>query len=244
MPRRRRRHQAGLAARARGRGRRSSPLSSGTAGRCCSERRPLSLGRRPVGASASSSSRGRPRFASTPVPSARAAFSSAMAASASGAGVRSSRAIPHLSLEHVVPRLKGGPAWPENEVCAARPVTAGEATPRHWTGSQTASGGGSARTARRSGPASSASTGRSPSAGDSGGRGPTSPVNCGGSRERSRRAAGVPGARGPRRRRYAPRRGARLSALNSASLARADDPMGVGGRVGQKLPHRRGGAAT
>lgn len=23
-----------------------------------------------------------------------------------------------LSLEHVVPRLKGGPAWPENEVCA------------------------------------------------------------------------------------------------------------------------------
>jgi hypothetical protein len=25
---------------------------------------------------------------------------------------------PHLSLEHVVPRLKGGPAWPENEVCA------------------------------------------------------------------------------------------------------------------------------
>lgn len=24
----------------------------------------------------------------------------------------------HLSLEHVVPRLKGGPAWPENEVCA------------------------------------------------------------------------------------------------------------------------------
>jgi len=24
------------------------------------------------------------------------------------------------SLEHVVPRLKGGPAWPENEVCACR----------------------------------------------------------------------------------------------------------------------------
>ncbi len=25
------------------------------------------------------------------------------------------------SLEHVVPRLKGGPAWPENEVAACRP---------------------------------------------------------------------------------------------------------------------------
>src|SRR3954454_15501841 len=25
------------------------------------------------------------------------------------------------SLEHLVPRLKGGPAWPENELCACRP---------------------------------------------------------------------------------------------------------------------------
>ncbi len=27
---------------------------------------------------------------------------------------------PHLSTEHVIPRLKGGPAWPENEVAACR----------------------------------------------------------------------------------------------------------------------------
>jgi hypothetical protein len=25
------------------------------------------------------------------------------------------------SLDHLVPRLKGGPAWPENELCACRP---------------------------------------------------------------------------------------------------------------------------
>ena len=26
----------------------------------------------------------------------------------------------HLSLEHLIPRLKGGPAWPENELAACR----------------------------------------------------------------------------------------------------------------------------
>jgi len=41
---------------------------------------------------------------------------------------------PHLSLEHVVPRLKGGPAWPENEVCACRSCNRrrGHASPLAW----------------------------------------------------------------------------------------------------------------
>ena len=38
------------------------------------------------------------------------------------------------SLEHVVPRLKGGPAWPENEVCACRPCNRrrGHMAPSAW----------------------------------------------------------------------------------------------------------------
>ncbi len=38
------------------------------------------------------------------------------------------------SIEHVVPRLKGGPAWPENEVCACRPCNRrrGHAAPAKW----------------------------------------------------------------------------------------------------------------
>jgi hypothetical protein len=39
-----------------------------------------------------------------------------------------------LSLEHVVPRLKGGPAWPENEVAACRACnrTRGHVAPAAW----------------------------------------------------------------------------------------------------------------
>ncbi len=39
-----------------------------------------------------------------------------------------------LSLEHVVPRLKGGPAWPENEVAACRACNRarGHAAPVAW----------------------------------------------------------------------------------------------------------------
>jgi HNH endonuclease len=39
-----------------------------------------------------------------------------------------------LSLEHVVPRLKGGPAWPENEVAACRSCNRarGHAAPAAW----------------------------------------------------------------------------------------------------------------
>jgi hypothetical protein len=39
-----------------------------------------------------------------------------------------------LSLEHVVPRLKGGPAWPENEVAACRSCNRarGHASPVAW----------------------------------------------------------------------------------------------------------------
>jgi hypothetical protein len=38
------------------------------------------------------------------------------------------------SLEHVVPRLKGGPAWPENEVAACRACnrSRGHAAPVDW----------------------------------------------------------------------------------------------------------------
>ena len=38
------------------------------------------------------------------------------------------------SLEHVVPKLKGGPAWPENEVPACRPCNRkrGHASPAAW----------------------------------------------------------------------------------------------------------------
>jgi HNH endonuclease len=38
------------------------------------------------------------------------------------------------SLEHVVPRLKGGPAWPENEVAACRSCNRarGHAAPAQW----------------------------------------------------------------------------------------------------------------
>ena len=41
---------------------------------------------------------------------------------------------PDSSLEHVVPRLKGGPAWPENEVCACRPCNRrrGHTAPAAW----------------------------------------------------------------------------------------------------------------
>ncbi len=41
---------------------------------------------------------------------------------------------PHLSLEHVVPRLKGGPAWPENEVCACTGCNRrrGHTSPLDW----------------------------------------------------------------------------------------------------------------
>ncbi len=39
-----------------------------------------------------------------------------------------------VSLEHVVPRLKGGPAWPENEVCACRGCNRqrGHVAPVEW----------------------------------------------------------------------------------------------------------------
>src|SRR4051794_39730159 len=42
----------------------------------------------------------------------------------------------HASLEHVVPRLKGGPAWPENEVVAGRGCNRarGQASPAAWLG--------------------------------------------------------------------------------------------------------------
>ena len=38
------------------------------------------------------------------------------------------------SVDHVVPRLKGGPAWPENEVAACRPCNRarGHASPSDW----------------------------------------------------------------------------------------------------------------
>ena len=38
------------------------------------------------------------------------------------------------SLEHVVPKLKGGPAWPENEVAACRPCNRrrGHTSPLEW----------------------------------------------------------------------------------------------------------------
>ena len=40
----------------------------------------------------------------------------------------------HASLEHVVPRLKGGPAWAENEVAACRSCNRrrGHASPTDW----------------------------------------------------------------------------------------------------------------
>ena len=39
-----------------------------------------------------------------------------------------------LSLEHVVPRLKGGPAWPENEVAACKACNRarGHVSPADW----------------------------------------------------------------------------------------------------------------
>lgn len=39
-----------------------------------------------------------------------------------------------LSLEHLIPRLKGGPAWPENELAACRPCNRarGHTTPVAW----------------------------------------------------------------------------------------------------------------
>ena len=39
-----------------------------------------------------------------------------------------------LSVEHVIPRLKGGPAWPENEVAACRSCNRarGHAAPAAW----------------------------------------------------------------------------------------------------------------
>lgn len=41
---------------------------------------------------------------------------------------------PDASLEHVVPKLKGGPAWPENEVAACRPCNRrrGHTSPVDW----------------------------------------------------------------------------------------------------------------
>lgn len=38
------------------------------------------------------------------------------------------------SLEHVIPKLKGGPAWPENEVAACRPCNRkrGHQSPAVW----------------------------------------------------------------------------------------------------------------
>ena len=38
------------------------------------------------------------------------------------------------SVDHLVPRLKGGPAWPENEVAACRPCNRarGHAAPADW----------------------------------------------------------------------------------------------------------------
>src|SRR3954466_2872569 len=40
----------------------------------------------------------------------------------------------HASVEHVVPRLKGGPAWPENEVMACRSCNRerGHVSPSTW----------------------------------------------------------------------------------------------------------------
>jgi hypothetical protein len=40
----------------------------------------------------------------------------------------------NLSLEHLIPRLKGGPAWPENELAACRPCNRarGHTAPVAW----------------------------------------------------------------------------------------------------------------
>lgn len=40
----------------------------------------------------------------------------------------------NLSLEHLIPRLKGGPAWPENELAACRPCNRarGHIAPAAW----------------------------------------------------------------------------------------------------------------
>jgi hypothetical protein len=40
----------------------------------------------------------------------------------------------NLSLEHLIPRLKGGPAWPENELAACRPCNRarGHTAPAAW----------------------------------------------------------------------------------------------------------------
>lgn len=41
---------------------------------------------------------------------------------------------PDASIEHVIPRLKGGPAWPENELCACSACNRarGHAAPAAW----------------------------------------------------------------------------------------------------------------
>jgi len=46
------------------------------------------------------------------------------------------------SIDHVVPRLKGGPAWPENEVAACRPCNRkrGHASPSDWLAAYEARG--------------------------------------------------------------------------------------------------------
>jgi 5-methylcytosine-specific restriction endonuclease McrA len=42
--------------------------------------------------------------------------------------------VESASVDHVIPRLKGGPAWPENEVAACRPCNRarGHMTPADW----------------------------------------------------------------------------------------------------------------
>jgi hypothetical protein len=112
-------------------------------------------------------------------------ISSATAVSAYGAGARSSQTIPtRRSSTSFRASREDRPGW-RTRSARARAATAGGATPRPWTGSRSVSGGSFAPIARRSAPASSASTERSPSAAASDGRDPTSPVSCGGSREPS-----------------------------------------------------------
>jgi len=114
-----------------------------------------------------------------PAPSGRVASSSATARSAFGAGARSSRAIRTCRsstwsrasrVDRPGRRMRSAPA---------SPAIAGGVTPRPWTGWRSARGEGFDLTTRPSGPASSASTGRSPSAAASGGHGRTSRVSCG-----------------------------------------------------------------
>ncbi|MGI8580334.1 MAG: HNH endonuclease [Solirubrobacteraceae bacterium] len=84
------------------------------------------------------------------------------------------------SLEHVVPRLKGGPAWPENEVCACRGCNRrrGHRSPATWL-ADCEEREDYSPTATACEQRSWLSTPRSPGAAGSGGRAPTSTASCG-----------------------------------------------------------------